>query len=116
MTPWPLIVSACADCGIGTIGVGEWYMVHEHVWEEAWRGRRKSWQRLPGQTVLCIGCLEKRLGRTLRASDFSAVPINDPLKWNASDRMRDRLSAVASLPLKRRRGRKLKHSELESVE
>jgi hypothetical protein len=21
---WPLIVSACADCGIGTIRLGEW--------------------------------------------------------------------------------------------
>jgi hypothetical protein len=34
---WPLIVSACADCGIGTIRLGEWYMVRDDVWEQAWR-------------------------------------------------------------------------------
>jgi hypothetical protein len=64
---WPLIVSACADCGIGTIRLGEWYMVRDEVWEQAWCGRRKPWHVLPGQEVLCIGCLEKRLGRTLLA-------------------------------------------------
>ena len=77
-TPWPLIVSACADCGIGTIRLGEWYMVNDDVWERAWRGRRKWWHRLPGQEVLCIGCLERRLGRTLVACDFiPGIPCND---------------------------------------
>ena len=53
---WPLIVSA-ADCGIGTIRLDEWYVVRDDVWEQAWC-RRKSWHVLPGQEVLCIGCLE----------------------------------------------------------
>jgi hypothetical protein len=69
---WPLIVSACADCGIGTIRIGEWYMVQDSVWEQAWAGRRKAWHgKIPGQEILCIGCLEKRLGRTLTAFDFT---------------------------------------------
>ena len=74
---WPLVVTACADCGVGTNRIGEWYMVRDDIWEQAWRGRRKPWQVLPGQQVLCIGCLEKRLGRTLMACDFTDASVND---------------------------------------
>jgi hypothetical protein len=103
---WPLIVSTCADCGLGTIRLGEWYMVHDHVWEQAWAGRRKSWQgRVPGTEILCIGCLEQRLGRTLMAYDFIDVEVNDLGKDNISERMRSRLTAVDSTPLRRKCGR-----------
>src|SRR5262245_61782900 len=104
---WPLIVSTCADCSLGTIRIGEWHMVHGDVWEQAWAGRRKSWQgRVPGTEILCIGCLERRIGRTLVASDFIPdVPANDPSKDNISDRMRTRLRFTTSLALKRKRGR-----------
>jgi hypothetical protein len=99
--PWPLIVTACADCGVGTNRLGEWYMVHDHIWEQAWSGRRKSWQHLEGQEVLCIACLEKRLGRTLMASDFTDAPCNDPNpRRRISERLRARLTAT-----ERRRGR-----------
>jgi len=51
-------------------------------------GRRKNWHRLaPGQEILCIGCLEHRIGRTLVANDFTYAPM--PL----SARLRDRLCA-----------------------
>jgi hypothetical protein len=106
-TPWPVVVSACADCGVGTIRAGEWYMVCNEVWEQAWRGRRKWWHDLPGQEVLCIGCLEQRLGRTLMASDFTDAPVNDPndpLNGDKSERLRARLTAADSTPL-RKRGR-----------
>jgi hypothetical protein len=100
---WPLIVNACADCGIGTIRMGEWYMVHDAVWEQAWAGRRKSWRgKIPGQEILCIGCLEKRLGRTLIAGDFPEVEVNDCGKHNISERLRARLMATEC---QRRRGR-----------
>jgi hypothetical protein len=99
---WPLIVSACADCGIGTIQLGEWYMVRDEIWEQAWCDRRRSWQVLPGQEVLCIGCLEKRLGRTLMAGDFTDAQVNDPNNRYISERMRDRLT---STECRRRRGR-----------
>jgi hypothetical protein len=103
---WPLIVSTCADCGVGTIRLGEWYMVNDDVWEQAWAGRRKSWQgRVPGTEILCIACLEQRLGRTLMACDFIDVEVNSPSKHNISERMRDRLSAVDAAPLRRKRGR-----------
>jgi hypothetical protein len=105
---WPLIVSACADCGLGTVRLGEWYMVRDDVWEQAWRGRRKPWQVLPGQQVLCISCLEKRLGRTLMACDFTDASVNDPNKGNISQRMGARLTSTEPPPAsggKRRRGR-----------
>jgi hypothetical protein len=40
---WPVAVTNCADCGVGTVTLGEWYWVHKRVWEQAWVGRRKSW-------------------------------------------------------------------------
>jgi hypothetical protein len=35
----------CCDCGIGTFAIDEWFMLDDQVWEQAWSGRRKSWQR-----------------------------------------------------------------------
>jgi hypothetical protein len=42
----------------------EVYMVHGHVWAKAGVA--------PYGGVLCIGCLEKRIGRELRPEDFPA--------------------------------------------
>jgi hypothetical protein len=102
---WPVCTTTCADCSAGTIRLGEWYDVHDAVWEAAWRGRRKWWHDIRGQAVLCIGCLEQRLGRTLVASDFTAAPCNNPNKVNISERLRVRLTATESMPLRCRRGR-----------
>jgi len=118
---------ACADCG-ATGKRNEWYMVRDDVWEQAWAGRRESQQpsftschlgeivTLPDggayrvlcdhnsvREILCIGCLEQRIGRTLMASDFTDAPVNDPnhsLSGHKSERMRHRLSATTSMPLK----------------
>lgn len=67
---------ACADCGTDTTpeeGPWEWYMVQESIWVQA----------NPDKTVnyLCIGCLERRLGRQLTAADFTNVPINALTGW-----------------------------------
>jgi hypothetical protein len=89
MTPWPVVLSACADCGVGTITLGEYYMVHDEVWEQAWCGRRKSWHgRVMGQEILCIGCLEARIGRRLTAADFACW-----MNTRKSERLRDRMTA-----------------------
>jgi hypothetical protein len=53
-------VGACADCGVDTFSTNEYYMVKDHVWAQAQGGTK----------LLCIGCLEKRIGRTLTRSDF----------------------------------------------
>jgi hypothetical protein len=58
-------------------------MVHSEVWTLA--GMKKGF--------LCIGCLEKRIGRELVPADFTDVPINDPDNpWN-TPRLRSRLLA-----------------------
>jgi hypothetical protein len=88
----PEITTRCADCGAGTLELDEWYAVRDHVWAQAWAGRYK-WRQphVDGQMVLCIGCLEQRLGCELCAGDFADAPINDPAKLNMSARLRDRL-------------------------
>jgi hypothetical protein len=94
----PTIGTRCCDCGAGAIQLGEWYDVRDAVWELAWRGRRKSWHSIRGQAVLCIGCLEQRIGRTLCAEDFTDAPVNWP-GGDISDRMRARLLATESVRL-----------------
>jgi hypothetical protein len=90
----PSCTTSCVDCGVGTITLGEWYMVKDEVWERAWCGRRKSWHgRVSGQEILCIGCLEHRIGRTLIASDFTDAPVNDP-DSSMSARLRNRVTAI----------------------
>src|SRR5262249_19847375 len=79
----------CADCGAGTITLGEYYMVKDHVWAYAWAGQRRPWQL----DILCIGCLEKRIGRTLMRCDFANAPVNNPTQDDISDRLRARLTA-----------------------
>jgi hypothetical protein len=83
----------CADCGAGTFTINEYYMVKDDVWEQAWVGRRKPWHQIDEQEILCIGCLEGRIGRTLMSCDFTEAPINNPNKYNMSGRLRDRLTA-----------------------
>jgi hypothetical protein len=90
MREFPTLISRCADCGFGCAGGGEWYMVKDELWEKAWAGRRKPWHALPGQQVLCIGCLEARLGVALTKDDFMDVPLNTDDRYR-SERLLDRL-------------------------
>jgi hypothetical protein len=104
----------CCDCGIDTIATDEWYMVNNEVWEQAWSGHRcPTYISLglftvpqpppPGLEVLCIGCLENRIGRTLCRTDFIDVPVNDPNRLQLSNRLLDRLAADMSHLLVARR-------------
>jgi hypothetical protein len=54
----------------------------------------KAVARTTRTQILCIGCLEKRIGRTLMACDFTECPVNDPSKSNNSQRLRSRLTAT----------------------
>ena len=91
LAPVPSCGTNCVDCGVGTLTLGEWYMVKDDVWEKAWADRLKSWYRDGlGVEILCIGCLEKRIGRTLTAIDFTDAPVND-LSDNSA-RLRERLT------------------------
>lgn len=76
----------CMDCGIDTYKIREYFMVEDHLWIE-------SVPEYHG--ILCIGCLEARMGRQLDSKDFpSHLPINKPngLFFPHSDRLRARLT------------------------
>lgn len=83
----------CKDCGVDTspcsgrrgcrhAGKWEWYIVRNHVWAAAGMAPEKPDEH---SGILCIGCLETRLGRRLDPADFTAAPINDPYDpWHTS--------------------------------
>src|SRR5262245_1322803 len=73
----------CADCGFDTTD-NEYYMVRNDVWEQASPLNQHG-------VFLCIGCLEKRIGRTLSRRDFIECPLNTSPDWPRSKRLRDRL-------------------------
>ncbi|MGE8063879.1 hypothetical protein [Pseudomonas sp. NPDC089569] len=57
---------ACQDCPQDTLG-GDYYMVHNDLWNRAHPN---------GHGMLCLPCLENRVGRPLQVSDFTDAPIN----------------------------------------
>ncbi len=83
-----MISSPCDDCGVETnhnlTDNAEWYMVKDIIWVKTGNAR-----------YLCIGCLEKRLGRRLVYSDFKSVLVNLlPERFCQSERLRDRLRGL----------------------
>jgi hypothetical protein len=91
--------SKCADCLVSTSKIHEYYMVTDEIWSLAWSG----WQRPrpPGvgiNCMLCVGCLERRIGRTLTRADFPDCPVNDldDPEWRPrSARLKGRLTRKA---------------------
>jgi hypothetical protein len=82
--PW---VFMCGDCGHDTRSIGEYYMVQDDLWDAALR--RGGWVRM-----LCIGCLENRLGFTLSERHFIDCPLNERRRSNGSLRIRKRLGLL----------------------
>lgn len=70
---------ACHDCNIDTsnsTGIGHYYMAWDEVWRQAKQGERVRF--------LCLDCLEARLGRPLRSTDFMITPSEmDQRMWSA---------------------------------
>ena len=62
----------CDDCGVNTSRIKEFYMVHDDIWDSVS-------ENLYG--MLCVGCLEERLGRRLTPADFMDCPLNN---WKLS--------------------------------
>lgn len=73
----------CQACDVDTIETGEYYMVTNELWKRYGCGRG----------MLCLGCLEERMGRKLIAADFTKAQINDSDKLDISERMKDRLTS-----------------------
>lgn len=72
----------CLDCKSDTGRMHEHYYVNLDLWLLC-VGSKTG--------MLCIGCLEKRLGRRLRPGDFTDAHINNPRLYPMSDRLRDRI-------------------------
>jgi hypothetical protein len=75
----------CLDCKVDTGKIGEHYFVHTPLWMKA-VGSNKG--------MLCVGCLEKRVGRELNKEDFPPVHINNPKLYSMSYRLRSRIFGV----------------------
>ena len=80
---------ACLDCGVDTARIDEYYIVTSQVWLSA---------NPVKAGMLCIGCLEGRLGRNLTPEDFIDCPLNtDHAGWNRkSERLLERLGATVT--------------------
>ncbi len=74
----------CIDCRRPTHR--EYYMVRDEAWLAAHPSR---------DGMLCIGCLEGRLGRELLPGDFVDAPVNADLR-RPSDRLASRLTGANS--------------------
>ena len=79
----------CADCGRNTcIPPREFYAVHDALWSEACAVEPV----LPDESgMLCIGCLEQRLGRELTGADFKPCGLTGNPRPKSSKRLLDRL-------------------------
>lgn len=91
----------CTDCGVDVRSLGESsYFIRPSVWATAYPDSGDDVEARP-----CIGCLEARLKRTLRANDFGnfagkplAEVIEDtPLNYGA--RIKERANASKSVAL-----------------
>lgn len=69
----------CMDCGTCTFCNGDYYMVTADLWNSACSNPRG---------MLCVRCLENRLGRLLNRSDFIEAPINAMAVESGSDALR----------------------------
>ena len=57
----------CKDCSFNTfLGTSDYYMVQDKLWDK----------HCPKYGMLCISCLEKRIGRKLELEDFTDCPLN----------------------------------------
>lgn len=71
----------CADCQVHTGLIGEYYMVRKDLWQLYGADR----------DMLCIECLESRVGRELRPQDFPELPVNNPAIYPKSELIMSRM-------------------------
>ena len=83
MSPHPEFL--CCDCGFDTLVGHEYYMLTDALWAQIGMD----------EGMLCIGCVESRLGRRLVPNDFPPYPINLGV-FTQSPRLAQRCKAVIS--------------------
>lgn len=65
----------CMECHINTLASGHYYMLKNELWEQITSKSFKGHLGIKG--MLCLNCVEKRLGRQLTENDFDlTIPIN----------------------------------------
>ena len=72
----------CADCGVDTGKIGEFYFLKTKLWLTVMSS-------IYG--MLCVGCLESRLRRKLAKEDFTDATINNSKYGSKSQRLCSRL-------------------------
>ena len=72
----------CVDCKTSTFN-SQYYMVHDYLWEKAGMDKDGG--------MLCILCLESRLGRLLTEYDFTGAPVNQMFFKKNQERFPDGL-------------------------
>jgi hypothetical protein len=82
----------CNDCGVDVLKIGDWYMAEQKVWEKK--------LGLGWNDNLCFACLERRLGRRVKAWK-DVLPIAQPLNAIAPKRLSTRWYELFSSPLTR---------------
>jgi hypothetical protein len=88
----------CRDCGKDTFEIHESYMLDDDVWNKAIKKEPSYFEdeyhpvtKKTLRVLLCIGCVEKRIGRLLVPGDFPDFGINDHSAIHGSERIRHRL-------------------------
>lgn len=79
----------CAGCGEDTSLMKEHYFLNTELWLQVNNGQERG--------MLCIGCVEKRLGRKLNTFDFPSVHINNPKLNSMSTRLHNRIHRFAGM-------------------
>lgn len=73
----------CIECNINTSDIQEYYMIQDYLWKQVN-------PQING--MLCIGCVETKLGRTLISTDFPSYPVNQIGVFLKSERLINRLT------------------------
>lgn len=94
----------CKDCGLDTHEECEYYMIQHELWDSLlekeeiirtipWYDREGSLIRMVhlNNVMLCVGCVEERLGRQLMPEDFTSCPVNDDKRNLRSRRLCNRM-------------------------
>lgn len=81
----------CMDCNINTMDTDEYYMLKNEVWLFVVPKDKK---------MLCVGCVEKRLGRELTPEDFSYCLLNEEeYSQPRSDRLKNRMGLLEAVEI-----------------
>lgn len=90
------ITFTCRDCGIDVYQINEYaFMLKDQIWKAS---VRRVTQVLGAgaasiENLVCIGCLEHRIGRKLYKHDFNwYVPLTCVKSYQRSKRLLDRMS------------------------